>query len=69
LCALQNFIQEIDHNEGAIPTDPYQAAYTPFPLILAMMMVVVSLQRMMRRKIQRLSYGGKILPMKCGKAT
>jgi hypothetical protein len=24
---------------------------------------------MMRRKIQRLSYGGKILPMKCGKAT
>jgi hypothetical protein len=31
LCALQNFIQEIDHNEGAIPTDPYQAAYTPFP--------------------------------------
>ena len=41
----------------------------PFPLILVMMMVVVSLQRMMRRKIQRLSYGGKILPMKCGKAT
>ena len=31
LCALQNFIQEIDQNEGAIPTDPYQAAYTPFP--------------------------------------
>ena len=31
MCALQNFIQEIDHNEGAIPTDPYQAAYTPFP--------------------------------------
>jgi hypothetical protein len=31
LCALQNFIQEIDHNEGAIPTDPYQAACTPFP--------------------------------------
>jgi hypothetical protein len=31
LCALQNFIQEIDHDEGAIPTDPYQAAYTPFP--------------------------------------
>ena len=41
----------------------------PFPLILVMMMVVVSLQRMMRRKIQRLSYRGKILPMKCGKAT
>jgi hypothetical protein len=31
LCALQNFIQEIDHDEGVIPTDPYQAAYTPFP--------------------------------------
>jgi hypothetical protein len=30
LCALQNFIQEIDHDEGAIPTDPYQSAYTPF---------------------------------------
>ena len=31
LCALQNFIQENDDNEGAIPTDPYQSAYTPFP--------------------------------------
>jgi len=31
LCALQNFIQQIDHNEGAIPTDPYQAAHAPFP--------------------------------------
>ena len=31
MCALQNFIQEIDHNEGAIPTDPYQTAYAPFP--------------------------------------
>jgi hypothetical protein len=31
LCALQNFIQKIDHNEGAIPTDPHQAAYTAFP--------------------------------------
>jgi hypothetical protein len=30
LCALQNFIQEIDGDEGAIPTDP-QAAYTYFP--------------------------------------
>ena len=30
LCALQNFIQESDHDEGAIPTDPYQSAYTPF---------------------------------------
>ena len=30
LCALQNFIQEIDHDEGAIPSDPYQSAYTPF---------------------------------------
>jgi hypothetical protein len=30
LCALQNFIQEIDHDEGAIPTDSYQSAYTPF---------------------------------------
>ena len=27
LCALQNFIQKIDHNENAI-TDLYQAAYT-----------------------------------------
>ena len=31
MSALQNSIQEIDHNEGTIPTDPYQAAYTPFP--------------------------------------
>jgi len=31
LCALQNFIQEIDHDEGAIPTDLHQAAHTPFP--------------------------------------
>ena len=31
LCALQNFIQEIDHNEGAIPTDSHQTAHTPFP--------------------------------------
>jgi hypothetical protein len=31
LCALQNFIQEIDHDEGEIPTDVYQAAYEPFP--------------------------------------
>ena len=30
LCALQNFIQEVDHDEGALPTDPYQAAYGPF---------------------------------------
>jgi hypothetical protein len=30
LCALQNFIQEIDQDEGAIPTDSYQSAYTPF---------------------------------------
>ena len=30
LCALQNFIQEIDHDEGAIPTDSFQSAYTPF---------------------------------------
>jgi hypothetical protein len=30
LCALQNFIQEIDCDEGAIPTDSYQSAYTPF---------------------------------------
>ncbi len=30
LCALQNFIQEIDVTEGAIPTDP-QAAHTYFP--------------------------------------
>jgi hypothetical protein len=33
LCALQNFIREVDNNEGAIPTDPYQAAYTVFPSI------------------------------------
>jgi hypothetical protein len=31
LCALQNFIQEIDHDEGEIPTDVYQAAYELFP--------------------------------------
>ena len=30
LCTLQNFIQKIDHDEGELPTDPYQAAYTPF---------------------------------------
>ena len=30
LCTLQNFIHEIDHEEGAIPTDPYQSAYIPF---------------------------------------
>ena len=30
LCALQNFIQEVDHDEGAIPTDSQQLAYTPF---------------------------------------
>ena len=30
LCALQNFIQEIDHDEGAILTDSYQSSYTPF---------------------------------------
>lgn len=31
LCTLQNFIQETDHDEDAIPTDPYQAVNTPFP--------------------------------------
>ena len=31
LCALQNFIQEIDSDEGTIPTDPYQTAYTALP--------------------------------------
>lgn len=31
LCALQNYIQEIDKDEGEIPMDPYQAAYEPFP--------------------------------------
>ena len=31
LCALQNFIQEIDQDEGKIPTDSCQAAYKPFP--------------------------------------
>lgn len=30
LCALQNFIHEIDHDEGALPTDPSQSTYTPF---------------------------------------
>jgi hypothetical protein len=30
LCTLQNFIQEADHDEGAIPTDSYQSPYTPF---------------------------------------
>ena len=32
LCALQNFIQEIDSDKGEILTDVYQAAYEPFPL-------------------------------------
>ena len=31
LCAIQNFIQETDHKEGAIPTNPFQAAHAPFP--------------------------------------
>lgn len=31
LCALQNFIQKTDSDEGTIPTDPYQSAYTPLP--------------------------------------
>ena len=31
LCALQNFIQEIDQDEGKIPTDSYQTSYEPFP--------------------------------------
>ena len=31
LCALQNFIQKIDVDEGEIPADLYQAAYEPFP--------------------------------------
>jgi len=31
LCALQNFIQETDSNEGTLPTDLYQSAYTPLP--------------------------------------
>jgi DDE superfamily endonuclease len=31
LCALQNFIQETDVDEGDIPTDLYQAPYEPFP--------------------------------------
>jgi hypothetical protein len=30
LSALHNFIRENDHDEGEIPTDPYQSAYTPF---------------------------------------
>ena len=30
LCALQNFIQETDDDEGEIPTDSYQSPYTPF---------------------------------------
>ena len=31
LCALQNFIQEVDQDEGELPTDAHQAAYEPFP--------------------------------------
>ena len=31
MSAIQNFIQETDQDEGAIPMDPYQAPYTPFP--------------------------------------
>ena len=30
LCALQNFIQKIDKNEGAIPNDPFPVAHTYF---------------------------------------
>lgn len=30
LCVLQNFIQKINKNEGAIPNDPFQAAHTYF---------------------------------------
>jgi hypothetical protein len=30
LCVLQNFIQEIDQDEGEIPTDSNQLAYEPF---------------------------------------
>jgi hypothetical protein len=31
LCALQNFIQETDSDEGTIPADPYQPVYRPLP--------------------------------------
>ena len=31
LSTLQNFIQIFDYDEGAIPTDPYQAPHAPFP--------------------------------------
>ena len=31
LCALQNFIREMDHDEGTLPTDPYQTTIEPFP--------------------------------------
>lgn len=30
LCALQNYIQIIDQDEGEVPTDSLQAAYRPF---------------------------------------
>ena len=30
LSALHNFIRETNDDEGKIPTDPYQSAYTPF---------------------------------------
>lgn len=31
LCALQNFIKKTDYDEGTVPADPYQSAYTPLP--------------------------------------
>jgi hypothetical protein len=31
LCALQNFIREIDQDEGEIPMDSYQQPFEPFP--------------------------------------
>ena len=41
----------------------------PFPLTLTVTTTMVSLMKMTMRKIQKLNYEGKILPMKCGKAT
>lgn len=53
LCALQNFIQEIDHDEGAIHIN--QLTHL-FLLTFMMTMAVALLQRMMMRQIQKLSY-------------
>ena len=67
LCTLQNFIQKIDHNEGAIPTDSYQLLTHIF--LPTLMMSMALLQRMITRQIRKLSNAGPIFLIRCGKAT